>query len=86
MQEFDVMKTQPTQSLVEAIRGVMESRGLTIQQLADKAGIKRPVLSVILNGHQSPTQRTIERIADGLDLTFVCAFVDKPTKSKKRSA
>jgi len=82
--ECSVMETE--QAFTEALRNVMQTRGLTIQALADQSGIKRSVLSVILNGHQSPTLRTIAKIANALSMRFVCGFARQPTKSKKRSA
>lgn len=84
--ESPVMKTSLTHSIAEAIRSAMQSQGLNIQQLADRSGMKRTVVSMILNGHQAATETTVKRIADGLGLSFVCGFAAPTTKSKKRPA
>lgn len=84
--ESPVMKTSLTHSVADAIRSAMQSQGINIQQLADRAGMKRTVVSMILNGHQSATETTVKRIAEGLGLSFVCGFAAQSTKSKKRTA
>lgn len=42
-------------------------RGWSLNQLADFAGIGRGHLSNILNTKQSPTLRTLKRLADALE-------------------
>jgi transcriptional regulator with XRE-family HTH domain len=43
-------------------------RGWSRNQLADFAGISRGSISMIMNGTNSPTLRTLKRIAAALDL------------------
>lgn len=54
------------QNFTENAKRIREASGLTIQALADRIGMKRPDLSVLLSGHHSPTLETMERIAHGL--------------------
>ena len=52
--------------LAANVRRLAESRGWTLVQLADFAGVGRGRLYAILDGHGSPTIRTVKRIADAL--------------------
>jgi transcriptional regulator with XRE-family HTH domain len=50
------------------IRALAKKRGLSINHLADFAGISRGYLSTILRGQKSPTLRTVEKIAEALEV------------------
>ena len=50
------------------VRNLLNQRGLTIKDLADRIGMHREALSKILNNRVDPTFGTAERIAEGLDL------------------
>lgn len=52
----------------ERVRTARESQGLTVSQVADRAGMKRPNLSRVEHGRHVPSLETLERIADALDL------------------
>jgi transcriptional regulator with XRE-family HTH domain len=54
------------QRFVENAERIRESKGLSIQSLADSIGMLRPQLSNVLSGKNSPTLETMERIAAGL--------------------
>lgn len=45
-------------------------RGLTLQQLADKARISRPYLSQLESGKRSGSADVLRRIADSLDISL----------------
>jgi transcriptional regulator with XRE-family HTH domain len=46
---------------------LLGERGMTKQQLADKAGVSVSFLSDITNGHGNPSIKVMEAIADALD-------------------
>ena len=53
------------------IRRVLElakKKGYSVNRLADFSGISRGHLSNVLRGQMSPTLRTLDRIADALDV------------------
>ncbi len=54
--------------LGRAIRELRESRGLTLDVLADKAGMHTTYLSRIERAHSSPTWEKITALADALEL------------------
>jgi DNA-binding XRE family transcriptional regulator len=56
--------------LGERVRQLRESKGYSVQALADKARMKRPNLSRIENGHHQPSLHTLEKIAEALEITL----------------
>ncbi|HEY7527543.1 MAG TPA: XRE family transcriptional regulator [Candidatus Deferrimicrobiaceae bacterium] len=58
------------------IRTFRESRGLTLQQLAEKTGFSAALLSQIENRMTSPPLGTLVKIANALD-TYVSSFIGK---------
>jgi len=52
----------------QRVRQLRESKGLSVQTLADKAKMKRPNLSRIENGHHQPSLDTLEKIAEALEV------------------
>ncbi len=52
----------------QRIRQLRESKGYSVQTLADKAKMKRPNLSRIENGHHQPSLETLEKIAEALEI------------------
>ena len=55
--------------LSERIKQIRREKGVTQEELAEKAGINRSYLSVIENGHSSPTVEVVERLANGLSVS-----------------
>lgn len=52
----------------ERVRTARESKGLTVSELADRTGIKRPNVSRLEHGRHVPSLETLERIADALEV------------------
>ncbi len=52
--------------LGDRLRQLRKERGTTQEELADSANINRSYLSVIENGHSSPTVDVLERLAEAL--------------------
>jgi len=49
------------------VRAAREREGLTVSELAMRAGMKRPNVSRLEHGHHEPSLDTLERIAEALD-------------------
>lgn len=62
--------------LGERIARTRETRGLTQEELAEAADIGRVTISRLENGEQSPRYRTIEKIADALDVAIPMLLTD----------
>lgn len=71
--------------LGKAIRELREARGLTLDALADKAGMHTTYLSRIERAHSSPTWEKISSLADALDLSVSEIAVAAEAQAKKRS-
>ena len=54
------------------IKEVIKEKGMTITELADKMGINRVNLSIMVNGN--PTVETLNKIADALDVSVTELF------------
>jgi DNA-binding XRE family transcriptional regulator len=54
----------------KTIRQPRHDRGLTQQELGDRAGLPRPVISTYETGRQEPRAATVRRIASALDVTM----------------
>jgi transcriptional regulator with XRE-family HTH domain len=69
---------QSVEAVSENLRTVRESRGLSLDQLAELTGVSKSMLRQIETGKSSPTISTIWKIANGLHLSFT-ALLRKPT-------
>jgi transcriptional regulator with XRE-family HTH domain len=69
---------QPTDAIAENLRKVRETRGLSLDQLAELTGVSKSMLRQIETGKSSPTVATIWKIANGLRISFTALLV-KPT-------
>ena len=55
-------------SLGDKVRFAREQLGLTMQMLADRAGLSQPYISEIENGNKNPSAKTIMKLAASLNL------------------
>ncbi len=55
-------------SFAEVLREVRQERGLSQEELADRAGLHRTYISQVERGLKSPSLRSLEQIAQALDL------------------
>ena len=60
------MDSQPV--VIRNIRRLAEKRCLSMNRLADFAGVNRGNLSRIMSGKQSPTLRTLDGLATALEV------------------
>ena len=70
MSRYDAMNTLQTN--VEAL---LEEKGWSIQELADRLEMDRSQLSKIIRGKNAATIQTQERIAEGLELKLYELFM-----------
>ena len=58
------------------IRDLRAARGLTLDGLADAAGVSRAMLSRIERGESSPTAQLLNKVCDGLGTTLSALFAE----------
>lgn len=56
------------------IREVRKKRGLTLPQLAAKAGLSNGIVSKLENGKSNPSLGTLKRLAIALQINIVIRF------------
>lgn len=66
-------------NVIERIEELRNARGLSVNRLADKAGIPQSTLSSAL-GRDSLTVETLERICDGLGISTSAFFMTDEQK------
>lgn len=79
-------KAQMETRFAVALAMLREERGLTQQEVADKAGLKQPMLARYENG-QIPTVPTLQRLAAALDARVLLspdAITFEPVTSERR--
>ena len=60
--------------LGERVRDLRKSRGWTVEQAANQAGLARSTLSKIENGQMSPTFEALKKLAVGLEISVPQLF------------
>ena len=58
------------------IRDLRGERGLTLEGLAEAAGVSRAMLSRIERGESSPTAQLLNKVCDGLGITLSALFAE----------
>lgn len=61
----------------ENLRRLREERGITIRELAEQSGLAINTLSMIENGHSSPSVSTLQQLAAALQIP-ITAFFETP--------
>jgi transcriptional regulator with XRE-family HTH domain len=64
--------------LAARLRELRAERGLTLDELADRAGVSRSMISLVERGESSPTAVVLDRLSAGLGVTLATLFADEP--------
>lgn len=70
-----------SQALGQRIRALRLQQGLTLEQLAQRSGVSRAMLSTVERGEKSPTLPIVVRIATGLGVTMTRLLGAEPDMS-----
>ncbi len=65
----------------ERVRELREAKGFSVNDLAIKAGMKRPNLSRLEHGRNQPSLETLERVAEALETSVAELVARRPVKS-----
>lgn len=76
------MKSNLTRQFCEAISRRMDEVGMQRATLAKKLGTSPAYVSMVLNGNQNMTIRTLERIATALDFNVAIVLAPKPPRKR----
>lgn len=75
---------EPEFQLAGAIIALRAARGLTQEEMADRAEIKRPMLSRIEGAKDLPTLPTLARLAAAIGAKVEIRFVDRKNRELRR--
>ena len=78
---MDVERPLPgptTARIAGRMRALRTEHGLSLEQLAEKAGVSRSMLSLIERGESSPTAVVLDKVASGFGVP-VAVFFEEPT-------
>lgn len=70
-----------TAHFVEQVLVERQRKGYSINQLADFSGLGRGFVSELLRGRKVPTLRTVEKIADALEVDTCVLLCGRQEKS-----
>lgn len=56
-------------SFAERLRSLMQERNMTQTELADRAGVGQPAISMMLQRQSRPQQRTVRKLAEALGVS-----------------
>lgn len=63
--------------LAARLRHLRAERGLTLDALAERAGVSRSMISLVERGESSPTAAVLDRLSAGLGVTLASLFADE---------
>jgi transcriptional regulator with XRE-family HTH domain len=69
----------------KTIRGLRHTRGLTIQQLADRAGMSKTGVAFIERGHTQPTMESLDKLSGALGVSIAELFSDPLGEARRES-
>ncbi|RDV04430.1 helix-turn-helix domain-containing protein [Undibacter mobilis] len=76
MEQVDDRTGELDRAIGAQVRALRSARGLTLEALADKAGVSRAMLSRIERGESNPTAQLLGRVCAGLDVTLSALFAE----------
>lgn len=76
---------QPNSIIAENLKKHRESKGLSLEQLAELTGVSKSMLRQIETGKSSPTISTIWKIANGLRVSFTSLLHPAPILAEVKS-
>lgn len=59
------------------LKGLRQARGLTLEQLAERSGVSRAMISRVERGESSPTAALLDRLCAGLGVLLSALFRDE---------
>lgn len=59
------------------LKGLRQARGLTLEQLAERSGVSRAMISRVERGESSPTAALLDRLCAGLGVLLSALFHDE---------
>ena len=75
-EQVDAETADLDRAIGERVRALRSARGLTLDALAERAGVSRAMLSRIERGESNPTAQLLGRVCAGFDVTLSALFAE----------
>lgn len=75
---LDTTPPRPDTTLGERLRAIRRDRGLTLQQVADGAGLSKAFVSQVESGTANPSLASLKRVGDALGIPLAALFESRP--------
>ncbi len=76
--EYDAL--EPEFNIIQAIIDARKNSGMTQKELAEKTGINQCDISKLENGNANPSLRTLQRLANGMNMQLKLEFLPLSNK------
>ncbi len=76
MEQADTDTADLDRAIGERVRTLRVARGLTLDALAERAGVSRAMLSRVERGESNPTAQLLGRVCAGLSVTLSALFAE----------
>lgn len=73
--EYEAMK--PEFAIIQAMIDARKKSGLTQKELSSRTGIAQGDISKLENGNGNPSIKTLQKLADAMNMTLKLEFVPK---------
>ncbi len=73
---MEPVETDVARRLAARLRALRADRGLSLDGLAERAGVSRSMISLVERGESSPTAAVLDRLAAGLGVTIASLFAE----------
>ncbi len=71
--EYDAL--EPEFSIIQAVIDARKAKGITQKELSELTGIAQGDISKLENGNANPSLKTLQRLAEGMNMTLKLEFV-----------
>ena len=78
--EYDAL--QPERAVIQAVIDARRRSGLTQKELSARTGIAQADISRLEKGNSNPSLKTLQRLANGMDMTLRVEFIPRAASSK----
>lgn len=78
MKEPNLTPSHLEERIAQRVRSLRDARSLSLDQLAQRCGVSRSMISLIERGQASPTAVVLEKIANGLGVALASLFEAEP--------
>jgi transcriptional regulator with XRE-family HTH domain len=83
----EIISTSPAldERIAQRVRSLRDARSLSLDQLSQRSGVSRSMISLIERAQASPTAVVLEKIANGLGVALATLFEAEPAAEAEKT-